>query len=103
MGDGIPHKIEVGLERSRLESGTFRFRDPLNQQRRFIPVRLDAAPVRGSLAQFVCVDWRPAAREAEYGKLLEACRIASRAPLEGTDAQRAFQAKIISLDRKSVV
>jgi len=53
-GDNIPAKIDEGLERSRvlvlcmsanafgsdwaqLESGTFRFRDPLNKDRRFIP------------------------------------------------------------------
>ncbi len=53
-GDSIPAKIEEGLERSRvlvlcmsanafgsdwaqLESGTFRFRDPLNKERRFLP------------------------------------------------------------------
>ncbi len=62
-GDSIPAKIEEGLERSRvlvlcmsanafgsdwaqLESGTFRFRDPLNKERRFIPLRLDDAPIR---------------------------------------------------------
>ncbi len=66
-GDSIPAKIEEGLEHSRvlvlcmsahafasewarLESGTFRFRDPLNKERRFIPVRLDEAPIKGSLA-----------------------------------------------------
>ena len=55
-GDSIPAKIEEGLERSRvlvlcmsanafgsdwaqLESGTFRFRDPLNKERRFLPLR----------------------------------------------------------------
>ncbi len=60
-GHGIPAKIEAGLENSRvlvlcmsahafgsewaqLEAGTFRFRDPLNQQRRFIPLRLDRLP-----------------------------------------------------------
>jgi TIR domain len=60
-GHNIPAKIEEGLEYSRvlvlcmsaqvfgsdwvqLESQTFRFRDPLNQERRFIPLRLDAAP-----------------------------------------------------------
>ena len=60
-GDSIPAKIEAGLENSRvlvlcmsahafgsewaqLEAGTFRFRDPLNQQRRFIPLRLDRLP-----------------------------------------------------------
>lgn len=69
-GDSIPAKIEEGLEQSRvlvlcmsaqafgsdwaqLEAGTFRFRDPLNQERRFIPLRLDAAPIKGSLAQFL--------------------------------------------------
>ena len=63
-------KIEEGLERSRvlvlcmsanafgsdwaqLESGTFRFRDPLNKERRFLPLRLDDAPIKGSLAQFL--------------------------------------------------
>src|SRR6202795_493986 len=57
-GDSIPAKIEEGLERSRvlvlcmsaqafgsdwaqLESGTFRFRDPLNKERRFLPLCLD--------------------------------------------------------------
>ncbi len=59
-GDSIPAKIEEGLEHSRvlvlcmsaqafgsdwaqLEAGTFRFRDPLNRERRFIPLRLDDA------------------------------------------------------------
>ena len=57
--DGIPAKIEEGLERSRvlmlcmspntfgsdwaqLESGPFCFRGPLNKERRFVPLRLDA-------------------------------------------------------------
>lgn len=90
-GDNIPAKIEEGLERSRvlvlcmsanafdsgwaqLESHTFRFRDPLNKERRFIPLRLDDAPIKGSLAQFLYINWRPAVREQEYAKLLEACR-----------------------------
>ena len=63
-------KIEEGLEQSRvlvlcmsanafgsdwaqLEAGTFRFRDPLNKERRFIPLRLDDALIKGSLAQFL--------------------------------------------------
>ena len=74
-GDSIPAKIEAGLEHSRvlvlcmsaqafgsdwaqLEAGTcgrgnLRFRDPLNRERRFIPLRLDDAPIKGSLAQFL--------------------------------------------------
>ena len=66
-------KIEEGLEHSRvlvlcmsanafgsdwaqLEAGTFRFRDPLNQERRFIPLRLDDAPIKGTLAQFLYIN-----------------------------------------------
>ncbi|MFH1920082.1 MAG: toll/interleukin-1 receptor domain-containing protein [Planctomycetota bacterium] len=88
-GDSIPAKIEDGLEHSRvlvlsmsahafgsdwaeLEAGTFRFRDPLNKNRRFIPLRLDDAPIQGSLAQFLYINWLPQDREQEYAKLLEA-------------------------------
>ena len=91
-GDSIPAKIEEGLERSRvlvlcmsanafgpdwaqLESGTFRFREPLNKERRFLPLRLDDAPIKGSLGQFLYIDWRLEDREQEYTKLLEACRL----------------------------
>jgi len=43
------------------------FRAPLNKERRFIPLRLDDAPIKGSLAQFLYINfnWRPAARERE--------------------------------------
>ena len=67
-GDSIPAKIEEGLSQFdtrnsafglpqlcmsanafgsdwvQLESGTFRFRDPLNKERRFLPLRLDDSP-----------------------------------------------------------
>ncbi len=72
--DSIPAKIEDGLEHSRvlvlclsaealatdwpqLESHTFRFKDPLNHSRRFIPLRLDDTPTKGSLTQFSYIDW----------------------------------------------
>ncbi len=62
-GDSIPAKIEEELERSRvlvfcmsanafgsdwaqLESGTFRFREPLDKERRFISLRLDYVHIR---------------------------------------------------------
>ena len=60
-----------GSDWAALEAGTFRFRDPLNQERRFIPLRLDDAPIKGSLAQFLYINWRPAVGEQEYAKLLE--------------------------------
>ena len=90
-GDSIPAKIEAGLEHSRvlvlcmsanafgsdwaqLEAGTFRFRDPLNKERRFIPLRLDNTPIKGSLAQFLYINWLPEEHEQEYATLLAACR-----------------------------
>ena len=82
-GDSIPAKIEEGLEHTRvlvlcmsanafgsdwakLEAGTFRFRDPLNKDRRFIPMRLDDTPIKGSLAQFLYINWLPTDRGQEY-------------------------------------
>src|SRR5437016_4564649 len=90
-GLNIPHEIEEGLEHSRvlvlcmsanafgsdwaqLESGTFRFRDPLNKGRRFIPLRLDESPVNQSLVQLPYINWLPDGSEQAYGKLLEACQ-----------------------------
>jgi small GTP-binding protein len=90
-GDSIPAKVEEGLEHSRvlvlcmstnafgsdwaqLEAGTFRFRDPLNKERRFIPLRLDEATIKGSLAQFSYINWQPKDPRKEYTKLLVACR-----------------------------
>ena len=75
--------VEEGLEHSRvlvlclsaqafgsdwasLEAGTFRFRDPLNQERRFIPLRLDDAPIKGHLAQFLSINWRPDKDESDW-------------------------------------
>src|ERR1051326_7250843 len=108
-GDHIQAKIEEGLEQSRvlvlcmsanafgsdwaqLESYTFRFRDPLNRDRRFIPLRLDDAPIKGSLAQFVYINWQPPASDREYAKLLEACRSDARERL--TEEQEQFQARL---------
>ena len=115
-GDSIPAKIEIGLERSRvlvlcmsahafgsdwaqLEAGTFRFRDPLNQERRFIPLRLDDAPIKGSLAQFLFINWLPQDREEEYAKLLEACRSTAKETMAETEnAGEQVTDKAIQLD-----
>ncbi|MEM9091028.1 MAG: TIR domain-containing protein [Cyanobacteria bacterium P01_F01_bin.53] len=90
-GDNIPHKLEEGLEHSRmlvlcmsaqafgsdwaqLESNTFRFRDPLNHSRRFIPLQLDDVPLKGSLAQFQYIDWTTRDHQAAYSQLLATCQ-----------------------------
>ena len=56
-GDGQRSRVLVlcmsahalGSDWAHLEAGTFRFRDPLNQERRFIPLRLDDAPIKGPM------------------------------------------------------
>lgn len=92
-GDAILLKIQEGLEQSRtlvlvmsqhasasewvtFEHHSVLFRDPTNQQRRFIPVRLDDAEVRDALKQFAYVDWRQRSEE-QYARLLAACRPAA--------------------------
>jgi WD40 repeat protein len=116
-GDSIPAKIEEGLERSRimvlcmsanafgsdwaqLESGTFRFRDPLNKERRFIPLRLDNSPIKGSLAQFLHVKWLRDDRQQEYSKLLESCRPITP---ENHAAREPFRHKVLSLGHTRAV
>jgi GTPase SAR1 family protein len=118
-GDSLPKKLDDGLEESRvlvlfmstnafnsdwaqLEAGTFRFRDPLNKELRFIPVRLDEAPIKGSLAQFLYVDWLPEKREQEYMKLLEACRPPRILSVEEEESARArFEERVLSFGHVS--
>ena len=117
-GDSIPAKLEEGLERSRvlvlcmsehafgaewpkLEASTFRFRDPLNNERRFIPLRLDEAPVKNSLGQYVCINWLPQEHEASYAKLLEACRpLAKKSAPEADQGPKMIKEKSILLKTK---
>ncbi|MFM7238410.1 MAG: hypothetical protein ACKOZN_02245, partial [Cyanobium sp.] len=65
----------VGLERH-----TALFRDPLNRDRRFVPVRLDDAPIKAMLRGIAYLDWRPGVareglRQREWARLLEACGV----------------------------
>ncbi len=65
-----------GSDWAQLEAGTsgrrnLRFRDPLNRERRFIPLRLDDAPIKGSLAQFLYINWRPTDAETASCDSLE--------------------------------
>jgi hypothetical protein len=56
-----------GSDWAQLESGTFRFRDPLNRERRFLPLRLDDAPIKGSLAEFRDINCAPRGTDAGLG------------------------------------
>ncbi len=120
-GDNLPKKLDDGLEESRvlvlcmsahafgsdwaqLESYTFRFRDPLNKERRFIPLRLDDAPIKGSLSQFLYLNWLLEDREQEYAKLLEACRPPAQPPTAEAEAAREQVAeKVIQLNYKATI
>jgi len=54
-----------GSDWAQLECGAFRLRDPLKKDRRVIPLRLDDAPTKSSLVQFLSINWCPADREEE--------------------------------------
>lgn len=90
-GDMIGLKVEQGLESSRililimsshaltsdwvnLERQTTLFRDPVNKQRRFIPVRIDNLDIKDILKQYAYIDWRNKSEE-QYLKLLEICKL----------------------------
>lgn len=62
-----------GSEWQTLERHTAIFRDPTNQQRRFIPLRLDNAEPQDTLKQYAYIDWRQKSAE-RYAQLLAACR-----------------------------
>jgi len=90
-GDLISAKIEEGLEQSAvlllcmsanafgsdwvtLEGHTAIFRDPQNLERRFVPLRLDDAPIKAMLRGYAYIDWRAGAdREGAWERLLGAC------------------------------
>ncbi|MFM7285427.1 MAG: toll/interleukin-1 receptor domain-containing protein [Cyanobium sp.] len=104
-GDPISVKIEEGLEHSGvllfcmsanafgsdwvgLERQTALFRDPLNRDRRFVPLRLDDAPIKAMLRGIAYLDWRPRAdpeglRQREWARLLEACGVVEEGEKSG--------------------
>jgi small GTP-binding protein len=91
-GEDFFKKIEEGLEKSRililfisnntfdsdwirLEGYTFRFRDPMNNERGFIPVKLDDVPVTGSISKYPYIDLNSQKQkiDLEYSKLFRLC------------------------------
>src|SRR5262249_50500595 len=51
------------------------FRDPLNRNRRFLPIRLDDAEIDESLAPYSFVDWRRGVRDTQYPVLYDVCHV----------------------------
>jgi small GTP-binding protein len=109
-GDVVEYKVGVGLEQSRVllffasdnslgdewgrfEERTLRFRDPGNQDRRFIPLRLDNVSLPATLHQVECIDWRTEDSEAIVAKLVAVCKPPPQRPTSrGLDVPR-FAAK----------
>jgi small GTP-binding protein len=105
LADPIYAKVQNGLERSRilllfmsrnafgsdwaaLEHQTILFRDPLNRERRFIPILLDdGGAIPAILRQFKHLDWRTPADDA-YQTLLLACRVAAPASESAEPAKK---------------
>lgn len=109
-------KVEEGLEHSRvlvlcmssnafgsewdqLETETFRFRDPLNKERRFILLRLDLA-YKESLAQFSYINWLSEERMQDYAKLLKAARPLVQPAADTQTVRRQVAEKAIQLGYK---
>ncbi len=92
-GNPVEHVIQQGLDASRvlvmamsqnafasewpaLESRTFRFRNPTDKARRFIPLRLDSAEIKNSIRHFSYIDWRKQSSD-QYARLVAACKLPS--------------------------
>lgn len=65
-------KNAFGSDWARLEAETLLFRDPRHRERLFVPLRLDDAPIKGSIAQFPYIDWRRR-DEQELQALVDVC------------------------------
>ncbi len=106
LGQDVYTEIEDGLERSRvlilcmskaafesewvrLERNTATFRDPGNQDRRFLPLRLDDCQIPATLRRLQFIDWRHES-EAAWQQLLATLRSESGRLPEGRGGQRAF-------------
>ena len=119
IGDMIGLKIEQGLEESRalvpvmstnafasdwvmLERHTAIYRDPTNAQRRFIPLRLDDAEIKGTPKQFAYIDWKMK-DESQYDKLFAACQspVLLKKSL-GKGKSKAIPCKILQAQNSSV-
>jgi hypothetical protein len=58
-----------GSDWAQLEAGTLRFRDPLNKDRRFIPLRLDDAPIQAPWrSSFTPIGSRRTVRRSRRGR-----------------------------------
>ena len=119
-GDSIPMKIQHGVEKSRimllcmspsyfksewgaLEHHSMLFRDPMNAQRRFIPLLIKDCVPPYIIAQFAYIDWRTSSDEA-YERLLTACRQNKLEAADPSESEtQADQARMVLKGHKKPV
>jgi hypothetical protein len=66
-------KAAFGSDWVSMERNTTLFRDPLNKDRRFVPVLLENCTIRDTLRRFKYVDYRRESAKA-FDQLLKVCR-----------------------------
>jgi small GTP-binding protein len=59
---------------SQLEKRSFKFRDPANKERRFVPVRLDETVIPANLRQVEFIEWPNDNPEAVLSRLVAICK-----------------------------
>jgi small GTP-binding protein len=93
----------LGSDWAELENYTFRFRDPLNKELRFIPLRLDDVPIKESIAHIPHFNWLRHS-DREYSKLLEACsRPKQGVPVVTAKDDEPLAIKVFQLDSKAPI
>ena len=114
-GDVIFQKVEDGLEVTRslvlamsphafgsdwvgLERTTVMHRDPMNKERRFIPLLLEDCDMPDTIRRFRYVDWR-AESDEEYETLVRAILPASDTPIRSIAAKDWLRAQLREVNR----
>ena len=114
-GDIIFQKIESGLESTRslvlvmsphafgsdwvsMERTTVMHRDPMNKERRFIPLLLEACDIPDTIRRYRYVDWR-AESDDEYEKLIRAILPASDTPIRSISAKDWLRPQLSEVNR----
>lgn len=93
----------VGAEWNRWETCTFRFRDPSDKVRRFIPLQLDDTVI-GDLAHYYAVSWVVGNRVEGFQKLYNICRLAVAMPgLNEEDIKSSHFKQVFSLGHNDLV
>lgn len=114
-GDVIVQKVDSGLESARsfvlamsahafgsdwvgLERTTVIHRDPMNRERRFIPLLLEDCDVPDTIRRFRYVDWR-AESDDEYEQLIRAILPAGDTPVRSIAAKDWLRTRLSEVNR----